>query len=61
MKLFLSLLAVASIAIVLSRSLKLSNRYERAPRELSEWNAIDKGIDPTDDKNTQDKTIEDKP
>jgi hypothetical protein len=53
MKLFLSLLAVAALAIVLSRSLKLSNRYERAPRELSDWNAIDKGIDPTQDSDTQ--------
>jgi hypothetical protein len=49
MKLFLSLLTVAAVSIVLSRSLKLSNRYERAPRELSEWNSIDKGIDPTED------------
>jgi hypothetical protein len=56
MKLFLSLIAVAAIAIILSRSLRLSNRYERAPRELSEWNAFDQGIDPTDDKNTEEKS-----
>ena len=55
MKLFLSLIAILAIAIILSRSLKLSSRYERAPRELSEWNAFDQGIDPTDDKNTEEK------
>jgi hypothetical protein len=55
MKLLISLIAISAIAIILSRSLKLSNRYERAPRELSEWNAFDQGIDPTDDKNTEEK------
>ncbi len=52
MKLLISLLVVAVIAITLSRSLKLSSRYERTPKELpnkklSEWNAMDHGIDPT--------------
>ncbi len=54
MKLLISLLVVAVIAITLSRSLKLSTRYERkpkdiAPKKLSEWNAMDHGIDPTDE------------
>jgi hypothetical protein len=45
---------VAVIAVTLSRSLKLSSRYERTPREypdkkLSEWSALDNGIDPTDE------------
>jgi hypothetical protein len=53
-KLFISLLVVAVIAVTLSRSLKLSSRYERTPKELSnkklsEWNAMDHGIDPTDE------------
>lgn len=54
MKLFISLLVVAVIAVTLSRSLKLSSKYERAPKEiskrkLSDWNALDHGIDPTDE------------
>ena len=54
MKLFISLVVVAVIAITLSRSLKLSSKYERTPKELpnkklSEWNAMDNGIDPTDE------------
>jgi hypothetical protein len=53
-KLFISLLVVAIIAVTLSRSLKLSAKYERTPKELSnkklsEWNAMDHGIDPTDE------------
>jgi hypothetical protein len=54
LKLFISLLVVAIIAVTLSRSLKLSTKYERTPKELpnkklSEWNAMDHGIDPTDE------------
>ena len=54
MKLFLSLVVVGIIAVTLSRSLKLSSRYERTPKgdsdkKLSEWNAMDHGIDPTDE------------
>ena len=54
MKLFISLLVVAVIAVTLSRSLKLSTKYELTPKELSnkklsEWNAMDHGIDPTDE------------
>ena len=54
MKLFISLFVVAVVAITLSRSLKLSTRYERTPKEvpnkkLSDWNAMDHGIDPTDE------------
>jgi hypothetical protein len=54
LKLFISLLVVAVIAVTLSRSLKLSTKYERTPKELpnkklSEWNAMDHGIDPTDE------------
>lgn len=54
MKLFISLVIVAIIAVTLSRSLKLSSKYERTPKELSnkklsEWSAMDHGIDPTDE------------
>jgi hypothetical protein len=53
-KLFISLVVVAVIAVTLSRSLKLSSKYERTPKELpnkklSEWKAMDNGIDPTDE------------
>ena len=54
MKLFISLLVVAVIAITLSRTLKLSSKYERKPKNSpnkrhSDWNAMDNGIDPTDE------------
>lgn len=49
MKILLSLICVAAIAIILSRRLRLSTRYERAPRKLSHWNSLDKGIDPTEE------------
>jgi hypothetical protein len=53
-KLFISLFVVAVVAITLSRSLRLSSKYERTPKEfpnkkLSEWSALDNGIDPTDE------------
>ncbi|WP_422688883.1 hypothetical protein [Candidatus Planktophila versatilis] len=50
MKILISLICVATIAIILSRRLRLSTRYERAPRNLTQWNALDKGIDPTEEK-----------
>ncbi|MEY2836691.1 MAG: hypothetical protein RLZ46_73 [Actinomycetota bacterium] len=49
MKLAISLFFVAVIAISISRRLRLSARYERAPRELNTWTALDKGIDPTEE------------
>lgn len=49
-------LAVAVMAVVvmvlvvlIGRKFKLSSRYERKPRVLNSWNALDKGIDPTED------------
>lgn len=44
-----SLFLVAVIAISISRRVKLSARYERKPKNLSPWTALDKGIDPTED------------
>ena len=38
---------VIAITLVLGRSMKLSARYDRKPRKLSDWNAQDQGIDPT--------------
>jgi hypothetical protein len=44
-----SLILVAVIAISISRRMRLSARYERSPKNLSPWNAMDKGIDPTEE------------
>jgi hypothetical protein len=48
-KVGLSLIFVAVIAISMSRRVRLAARYERAPRKLTTWNSMDKGIDPTED------------
>jgi hypothetical protein len=45
-----SLLLIATVAIAISRRIRLSARYERAPKELTPWKAMDKGIDPTEEK-----------
>ena len=50
-KLNLSLVLVAIAAISLSRKFRLSGKYERddkSIREISDWKALDRGIDPTD-------------
>jgi hypothetical protein len=49
MKVAISLIFVAALAIAISRRVRLSPRYERAPRKLSQWGSLDKGIDPTED------------
>jgi hypothetical protein len=43
----LSLVFVFALVIVISKRFKLSSRYERKPRELNTWSALDHGIDPT--------------
>ena len=50
LKIFISLVCVATLATIISRKFRISNRYERAPRTLTQWNALDKGIDPTEEK-----------
>jgi hypothetical protein len=42
-------LFVLALVLLLARKFKLSSRYERAPRQLNSWSALDKGIDPTED------------
>ena len=54
MKLFISLIVVGILAVTLSRYMKLSSKYERSPKsdtdkKLSEWIAMDQGIDPTEE------------
>ncbi len=42
------LLVVAVLSFFIFRRIaKLPSRYERSPRDLSPWNALDRGIDPT--------------
>ncbi|WP_190283237.1 hypothetical protein [Candidatus Planktophila dulcis] len=49
MKVGISLIIVAVLAIAISRRIRLSPRYDRVPRKLTQWNSMDKGIDPTED------------
>jgi len=43
----ISLVAVFALVVLISKGFKLSSRYERKPRELNTWSALDHGIDPT--------------
>lgn len=36
--------------LLIGRKFRLSSRYERAPRTLNSWSALDKGIDPSDER-----------
>jgi len=45
----ISAVVVMGIVLLLARKFKISSRYERAPRQLNSWTALDKGIDPTQD------------
>ena len=48
-EILISAVVVIAFTLALGRSLKLSARYERKPHKLSDWNAKDQGIDPTQD------------
>ena len=50
MEIFISFLAVVVIVAILGRVMKISPKYDRKPRTLNDWNSLDKGIDPTDDR-----------
>ena len=41
--------AVMVLVVLIGRKFNISSRYERKPRVLNSWNALDKGIDPTED------------
>jgi hypothetical protein len=43
----ISLVVVSALVILISKKFKLSSRYERQPRQLNTWSALDHGIDPT--------------
>ena len=36
--------------LFVGRKFRLSSRYERTPRILNSWSALDNGIDPSDEK-----------
>jgi hypothetical protein len=46
---FISLIVVLILVVLISKKFKLSNRYERKPRELNTWSSLDHGVDPTED------------
>ena len=48
-ELLISAVIVIALTLYISRTIKLSAKYERKPRKLSDWNALDQGIDPTDE------------
>ena len=47
LEILISAVVVIAITLVLGRSMKLSSWYDLKPRKLSDWNAQDQGIDPT--------------
>ena len=49
LEILISVVIVIALTLLLSRSLKLSSKYERKPHKPSDWNAQDQGIDPTQD------------
>ena len=42
-----SMALLALTFYVVRRIIKLPSRYERHPKDLSPWNALDEGIDPS--------------
>ncbi|HEY3292412.1 MAG TPA: hypothetical protein VGJ85_02130 [Candidatus Nanopelagicaceae bacterium] len=42
-----SIALLALTVYIVRRIIKLPSRYERRPRDLSPWNALDQGIDPS--------------
>jgi hypothetical protein len=49
LSLIISAVVVFAAVVIVSKKINLSSRYERKPRVLNSWNALDKGIDPTDE------------
>ena len=43
-----SILVVYGVVLLIGKKFKLSARYERKPRVLNTWSALDEGIDPTE-------------
>ena len=49
----ISLVVVFALVVMISKQFNLSSRYERKPRELNTWSALDHGIDPTIEGNSK--------
>ena len=49
MAIILSIVVVFAAVVLIGKKFNLSTRYERKPRVLNSWNALDKGIDPTEE------------
>lgn len=48
MQLSLAFIAIALLTFFIARRIvRLPSRYERRPKNLSPWNALDQGIDPS--------------
>jgi hypothetical protein len=45
----ISTVVVFAFVALIGKKFNLSSRYERKPQILNSWNALDKGIDPTDE------------
>lgn len=43
-----SVVVIYATVVFIGRKFRISSRYERKPRVLNTWSALDKGIDPTD-------------
>jgi hypothetical protein len=59
-KILISIICVAALTILISRKFRISSRYERAPRTLTQWSSLDKGIDPTADESTGETATEER-
>lgn len=53
MQIVVSAVLVIALTLLISRTIKLSTKYDRKPRKLSDWNALDQGIDPTEESETE--------
>lgn len=43
----IAVVLIVSTVFVVRKIAKLPSRYERRPKNLSPWNALDQGIDPS--------------
>ncbi len=44
----ISAVFIFALVLLLGRRFHLSSRYERTPKTLNSWSALDKGIDPSE-------------
>ena len=55
-----SVVIVYLITILIGKKFRISSRYERAPQIQDPWRALDKGVDPSEEKNSNDETCEER-